>query len=360
MSLLNLIIFLILLSLLVLVHELGHFILAKRAGVRVEEFAIGFPPRLFSIRRGETNYSINLIPLGGYVKMLGEEDPTYPRSFASAKRRWRVAILAAGATMNIIFAVFLFGGAYLSGWPEVTRSEVVVQQVMPDTPAASAGLKPGDVIVRFDGQAIASADQLPALSQASLGKLTTLEVRRAGQIENLTLTPRTSWPSGEGPIGIAIMEHALKVEPVYYPLPAALLNGARQTLQTITITLALPVLLLKGLIPASLARPIGPIGIYNLTTQATTETVSTGWWFPLLSVAGTVSAGLGLANLLPIPGLDGGRLLFVLIEAIRGRRVSPQREGQIHLVGLALLMSLVIIITYFDILFPVNVQFGPP
>lgn len=359
MSIINLIIFLILLSLLILVHELGHFVLAKRAGVKVEEFAIGFPPRLFTIRRGETNYSINAIPLGGYVKMLGEEDPTAPRSFASARRRWRVAILAAGAAMNIIFSVFLFGGAYLSGWPEVTKSEVVVAQVMPDTPAASAGLKQGDVIVAFNGQSVSTADQLPSLSQESLGKLTTIGVVRDGRTVDVTLTPRASWPQGQGPIGIAIMEHALKIEPVYYSLPAAMLNGARQTLQTITVTLTLPVLMLKGLIPASVARPIGPLGIYNLTTQATTETVSTGWWFPLLSVAGTVSAGLGLANLLPIPGLDGGRLLFVLIEAIRGRRVNPQREGQIHLVGLALLMSLVIIITYFDILFPINVQFGP-
>ena len=359
MSLLNLVIFLILLSLLILVHELGHFILAKRAGVKVEEFAIGFPPRLFSIQRGETSYSINAIPLGGYVKMLGEEDPTYPRSFASASRKWRVAILAAGATMNIVFAVFLFGGAYASGWPEVTKSEVTVAQVMPDSPASSAGLKEGDVIVAFDGHPVTTPEQLPGLSQESLGRPTTIEIRRGGQQRIITLTPRTSWPEGEGPIGIAIAEHALKIEPVYYPLPTALLNGARETLQTVVMTLTLPVLLLKGLIPASMARPIGPLGIYHLTTQATTETVATGWWFPLLSVAGTVSAGLGLANLLPIPGLDGGRLLFVVIEAIRGRRVNPRREGQIHLVGLALLMSLVIIVTYFDILFPINVQFGP-
>lgn len=360
MSILSVIIFIILLSLLILVHEFGHFILAKRAGVKVEEFAIGFPPRLFTIKRGETNYSINAVPLGGYVKMLGEEDPAFPRSFAAAKRRWRVAILAAGASMNLIFAIFLFGGAYAAGWPQVTKSEVIVSQVMPGSPAAAAGMKVGDVIVAFDGHTIDKADVLPSLSQSSLGKPTTLEIRRDGKTSSVSLTPRTSWPKGEGPIGIAIMEHALKIEPVYYSLPAALVNGARQTLQTITITLTLPFLVLNGLIPAGVARPVGPLGIYQITSQATTETVATGWWFPILSVAGTISAGLGLANLLPIPGLDGGRLLFVAIEAVRGRRVSPQREGQIHLVGLALLMSLVIIITYFDLLFPANVQFTPP
>ena len=355
----NLVVFIVLLSLLILVHELGHFVLAKRARVKVEEFAIGFPPRLFSIRRGETNYSLNLVPLGGYVKMLGEEDPTFPRSFASARRRWRIAILAAGATMNIVVAVFLFAGAYAAGWPQVTKSEVLVSQVMPDSPAAQAGIKPGDAIVAFGGQTINQAEQLPGLSQSSLGKPTSIELRRDGQTSTITLTPRTSWPQGEGPIGIGIMEHPLKIEPVYYPIPSALVHGARQTLETITVTLTLPILVLRGLIPADVARPVGPFGIYQITSQAATETVATGWWFPILSVAGTVSAGLGLANLLPIPGLDGGRLLFVVIEAIRGRRVSPARESRIHLVGLAILVSLVIVITYFDLLFPVNVQFAP-
>lgn len=355
----NVVIFVILLSLLILVHELGHFVMAKRAGVKVEEFAIGFPPRLFSVRRGETAYSINLIPLGGYVKMLGEEDPSFPRSFAAARRRWRVAILAAGATMNILLAILLFAGAYAAGWPQVTKSEVVITQVVPGSPAAAAGLREGDVILAFNGQTIDQPEQLPPLSQDSLGKVTALTIRRGQQTIVVSLIPRTTWPEGQGPIGIAIMARPLKIEPVHYQPLSALINGARQTIETITITLTLPLLVLRGLIPADVARPIGPFGMYQLTSQAATETVATGWWFPILSVAGTVSAGLGLANLLPIPGLDGGRLLFVLIETIRGRRVSPKREGQIHLVGLALLVSLVIIITYFDLLFPVNVQFTP-
>ena len=359
MSIVAFLVFVLLLSLLILAHELGHFILAKRAGVKVEEFAIGFPPRLFSIRHGETAYSINMVPLGGYVKMLGEEDPSFPRSFAAAPRRWRVAILAAGASMNILAAIFLFAGAYAAGWPQATKSEVVITDVMPDSPAARAGLRQGDVILAFSGQKIEQPDQLPRLSQSSLGKPTTIQVRRDGQTIDLTLTPRTSWPEGQGPIGIGIMNHALKIEPVYYPLASALVHGVEQTIQTLWLTLTIPVLVLRGLIPADIARPVGPFGIYQITSQAATETVATGWWFPILSVAATVSAGLGLANLLPIPGLDGGRLLFVVIEAIRGRRVDPQREGRIHLVGLALLVSLVIIITYFDARFPIDVQFSP-
>ncbi len=359
MNIVAFLVFILLLSLLILAHELGHFVLAKRAGVKVEEFAIGFPPRLFSIRRGETDYSINLVPLGGYVKMLGEEDPSFPRSFAAAPRRWRVAILVAGASMNILAAIFLFAGAYAAGWPQATESEIVITEVMPDSPASASGLRPGDVILAFNGQQIEKPDQLPRMSQSTLGKRVTIEIRRDGRTLDVTLTPRTSWPEGEGPIGIGIMSHALKIEPVYYPVASALINGVKQTIQTLWLTLSIPVLVLRGLIPADVARPVGPFGIYQITSQAATETVSTGWWFPILSVAATVSAGLGLANLLPIPGLDGGRLLFVVIEAIRGRRVDPQREGQIHLVGLALLVSLVIIITYFDARFPIDVQFSP-
>lgn len=356
----NIIIFVVLLSVLIVVHEFGHFILAKRAGVKVEEFALGFPPRLFSVRHGETNYSLNAIPLGGYVKMLGEEDPSFPRSFASARRSWRVAILAGGAAMNIIFAVFLFGGAYVAGWPQVTKSEVIISAVAPGSPAASAGLKSGDIILSFAGKSLDQPEQLQGLSKSSEGKPTTLEIKRDGKSFDVTLTPRTSWPQDQGPIGIVITEQALQTEPVYYSIPSALLNGARQTLQTIIITFTLPIMVLRGLVPAALARPVGPAGIFEITSQAATASVQSGWWFPILSVAATVSAGLGIANLLPIPGLDGGRLLFVLIEAIRGRRVSPEREGQIHLVGLAVLMSLVVIVTYFDLLFPVNVNFTPP
>ena len=355
----DVVVFVVLLGALILVHELGHFILAKRAGVKVEEFGIGFPPRLFAIRRGETVYSLNMVPLGGFVRMLGEEDPTAPRSFASASRWWRIAILIAGATMNFIVAIILFSGAYASGWPTVTKSDVIVSEVVPGSPADHAGLKAGDLIVKFAGQAIERPGQISLITYSSLGKPLSVEIRRNQQTIDLTVTPRTSWPSDQGPIGIGISEHPLKIEPVYYSVPQAIIGGNKQTVQTVVLTLTIPVMVIRGLIPADAARPIGPYGIYQITSQATTETVATGWWFPVLSVAATVSAGLGFANLLPIPGLDGGRLLFVIVEAIRGRRMSPQRESMIHMIGLAFLVSVFLIVTYFDLLFPVNLDFGP-
>ncbi|MCL4499984.1 MAG: site-2 protease family protein, partial [Chloroflexi bacterium] len=267
--------------------------------------------------------------------------------------------LAAGATMNFAVAVFLFSGAFASGWPTVTQSEVIVSQVVPNSPAASAGLRVGDVIVAVSGHHIDLANQIPTYTREALGKPMAMQVKRGKQTINLTVTPRTSWPANQGPIGIAITEHPLKVEPVYYAIPAAIVRGVAQTVQTIVLTLTIPVMVIQGLIPAAVARPIGPLGIYEITSQATTETVATGWLFPVLSVAATISAGLGSANLLPIPGLDGGRLLFVIIEAVRGRRISPRREGMIHMVGLAFLVSVFLIVTYFDILFPVSADFVP-
>src|ERR671937_339301 len=162
--------FALLLGFMVLVHELGHFVLAKLAGIRVEEFGIGFPPRLLALRRGETEYSLNWIPLGGFVRMLGEEDPTQPRSFAHAPKRWRVAILLAGSTMNMLAAACFFTVAYTAGWPTATQSEVTVREVVADSPAARAGLQPGDVVLRLAGQPIARSDELRAITEAHLGE----------------------------------------------------------------------------------------------------------------------------------------------------------------------------------------------
>src|SRR5947209_3329796 len=136
----------------VLIHELGHFVMAKLARIKVEEFGIGFPPRLAALRRGETDYSINWIPLGGFVRMLGEEDPAEPRSFARAPKRWRIAILLAGVVMNFIAGATFFAVAYAAGWPTVTQSEVQIFRTLPNSPAAQAGLQQGDAVLSLAGE----------------------------------------------------------------------------------------------------------------------------------------------------------------------------------------------------------------
>jgi regulator of sigma E protease len=349
--------FVLLLGFMVLIHELGHFVMAKLAGVKVEEFGIGFPPRLIAVRRGETDYSLNWIPLGGFVRMLGEEDPREPRSFARARKRWRIGILLAGSTMNMLAAALFFAVAFAAGWPTVTQTEVQIFRTLPGSPADQAGLKQGDAVLSLAGEPVKTTGDLRRITDANLGKPLPVEIRRGQQQLLLTVTPRQQWPEGEGPIGIGIMDRASRVEPVRYGPIQAIGRGARELLKSVVLTLSVPVMAIQGLVPLEFLRPVGPVGLFQATSQAAAETARSGWWFPLLYMAATLGAGLGVANLLPIPGLDGGRLVFVLIEVLRGRRISPEREGLIHLVGMGLLVSLVLVITYFDILFPVNVDF---
>jgi len=353
MEIVTILLFVVALSLMVFVHELGHFILAKRAGIKVEEFAFGYPPRLFSIKRGETEYSLNLIPLGGYCKMLGEEDPSAPRSFAAARKRWRIAILAAGSIMNLVLAAVLFSGGFMAGWPTATQTEVRIYQIASGSPAERAGLRVGDTILSVAGQPITLAKDIKPKTQENLGKEISIVIRRDSVERTVQLVPREAWPSDEGPIGIGIYDAAVKIEPVSYPIWDALVLGVRRAAEVVVFILYVPVMIVRGQLPLELARPVGPVGIYQVTTQAAAESVSSGWWFPFLSVAALLSASLGVANLLPIPGLDGGRLLFVLIEAVRGKRVSPEREGLIHMIGLGILISLVLVVSYWDILSPV-------
>jgi regulator of sigma E protease len=349
--------FALLLGFMVLVHELGHFMMAKWAGIKVEEFGIGFPPRLVAFRRGETEYSLNWIPLGGFVRMLGEEDPTQPRSFARSPKLWRVGILLAGSTMNMIAAAIFFSIAFAAGWPTVTQTAVEIFRVVPSSPAEQIGLQRGDVVVSLGGQPVKATGDLRRITEENLGQPIPAEIKRGDQTVSLTVTPRAQWPEGEGPIGIGIMDRPLKVEPVSYGPSEAIVRGVRELGRSIVLTLSIPLLAFQGVVPLEFLRPVGPVGLFQATSQAAAETARSGWWFPILYTAATLGAGLGVANLLPIPGLDGGRLVFVAIEMVRGRRVSPEREGLIHLVGMALLLSLVIVITYFDILFPVNIDF---
>lgn len=352
-SIVSVVSFILVLGVLVFIHEAGHFTMAKLAGIKVEEFGFGFPPRLFAVRRGETEYSINLIPLGGFVRMLGEEDPSEPRSFARASKRWRTGILVAGPGMNILMAALLFAGGYMAGWPTATEVQVEVTSVVPASPAEQAGVRVGDAIVSLGGTPIADTSELRSVTQQHLGKETTLVVRRDGAEHSLTITPSAEWNPERGALGVTIINQALTVEPVSYPVDQAIRQGLQRTGDVIGFTLGVPAMLLQGLIPAEAARPVGPVGIFQFTSQAAVETVSSGWWFPILYVMAILSVGLGVANILPIPGLDGGRLLFVIIEAIRGKRISPEREGLIHLVGVAALLALVLVISFYDVTSPI-------
>ena len=426
---LTLVAFVIVLGVLVFVHELGHFIVAKRTGIQVEEFAFGYPPRLLKlwqekgkivlagkaltignhtsvsrqievgkrvayrsqltadgqevvtrldpvpddmpdeqvrqkfggqagvvgqIERG-TQYSFNLIPFGGYVRMLGEEDPSAPHSFASKSKRVRVAVLVAGAAMNVLLAIVVFTATFMLGAPvPVATDNVMVLGIANGSPAQSAGVQVGDIIVSLDGTQVRSPDDLVKLTNERLGQAVQLLIKRGQETLTVSLVPRVNPPQGQGSMGVSIQAAVSKVEITYYPIGQAFLLGAQQTFSTIGVTFSVPLLIIRGILPADAVRPIGPYGIYQQTASAVNATVQMGWWYPILSLVGLISTALAITNLLPLPALDGGRILFIVVEAIRGRRVDPAREGVVHFVGLAVLVALMLVISYFDVIRPVT------
>lgn len=331
-------------SLMVLVHESGHFLVGKRAGVKVEEFGFGYPPRLFTIaKRGDTEFTINAIPVGGFVRFVGEEDPSSPESLAGKSRLVRGLVLSAGSIMNILLAVLLLAGVYMIGTlvPSETEPGAGIYQVMPDSPAAETGIRPGDTVLAVNGQDIESYEELRAYTHAHPGQQISLTLRRNGSIISpLMVTPRAEYPEGEGPIGIAVGP-ALVIRS--YPPWQALPLGVYETFLWLFAMFQWAVAVIRGLVAPEIA---GPLGIL----QATSEVVRYGLT-DTMRFAAFLSTQLGILNLLPFPALDGGRLVFVILEVLRrGKRISPQREGLVHIIGMAILLGLVLVVSYFDIL----------
>ncbi len=348
------------LSVMMIVHEVGHFVAAKLAKVRVEEFGLGFPPRLFRLgKRGDTEYTINAIPFGAFVRMAGEDGadaPEVPDGFASKSKRARLFVLIAGPLANLVMAVLFFALAFASGWPTPTEfKHAVVLRVEEDSPAEIVGIRPGDVIIEVDGVELQSTEQLSEYVKSKAGKSITLTLRRGRGYIQMRVVPRVAPLPGRGALGVNITEEVTRVSLVYASPFKALYSGFRETVNTISFTLSLPILLLRQGLAPELARPVGPVGIFQMTGSAASQAVETGWWFPLLRLTGVLSVALGLTNLLPLPALDGGRVLFILIEAVRGKRVDPQKEGLVHWIGLMVLVALMLLITYQDIVSPVPI-----
>src|SRR5215212_50392 len=353
---LNLLAFVLMLSLLMLVHELGHFITARRAGIVVQEFGFGLPPRLYGREYNGVMYSLNWIPFGAFVKMLGEEDPTSPGSFASKTKLTRAIVLAAGSAMNFLTAGVVFALAYMTGWPTPIPNEVQIAEIAASSPAEAAGLRAGDLVVGVDGQPVGSVEDFQRLVRERVGASVALDIQRGDQRVQTSMTPRVDPPPGQGAIGVKIQAHTRPV--AYNPLESIWL-GFRRAVNVIAFTAWAPIAFFQGVLPGEMLRPIGLPGMAQVTSQAVEATRESGYLYPLLVMAGTFSAGLAFANMLPIPALDGGRLFFVFIEAIRGRRISPERESLVHFVGIVVLIALMILIAVNDIQNPFGtVDFG--
>lgn len=223
----TILIFLGILAVLILAHELGHFATAKAFGVRVDEFGLGFPPRLIGIKRGETTYSLNAVPLGGFTKMAGEEDPDVPRSLASKSVGARVIVLSAGSIMNVLLPILLFSIAFMVPHNVVT-GDVVVAEVVPNSPAAAAGIEVGDIILSLNDEPVNSIGDLQIFTHLNLGKEVNLAVRHSNAaVEEVRLIPRWKPPPGEGAMGVALSMPDAVIVRQSYPFWEAIPMGVK-------------------------------------------------------------------------------------------------------------------------------------
>lgn len=327
-------------SVMILVHELGHFLMAKRVGITVYAFAIGFGPRLAGIRRGETTYAINALPFGGYVRMAGEDldDAGGGAGSFRAMPVWqRMAVVIAGPAMNLLLALLLLmGTALIVGVPIGVSNRI--GQLLPGWPAEQVGLRPGDAIVAIDGEPMDSGQRVIDTIHSRPNRDLRLTVERAGQRFEVTVRSRLDPDQQIGLIGFrpeAIREHMG---------PARALAWAVGTVgDTVDVILTTLVGLFRqgrGIFD-QLAGPVGAVRFLGEAGAAGAEI--------FVYTAAALSIMIGIFNLLPFPALDGGRLLFLIVEAVRRRPVDPRREGYIHLVGFALLILLLLTLTVRDI-----------
>jgi regulator of sigma E protease len=326
-------------AVLIFFHEMGHFIFARLFKVEVEEFGIGFPPRIATLfEAGGTTFSLNWIPLGGFCRIKGENDPEVPGGLAATSPWVRLVVLSAGSITNILIGILLAAFLFFS-YGEPVSNKVKVLQVAPGSPAATAGLMAGDIITAIEGQPLQSVNDLHDLIYNRLGEPTAITYERDGQTLVVNLTPRENPPAEEGAIGIMMGE---VTQPT--TIPRALYKGVQASYEYIHTLILLPVHIANGDISAKEARPVGYKGMYDIYQQ----TSNPPWFFMMISLS------LGFFNLLPIPALDGGRLFMILPEILLQRRVPPRFENVINMVGFAVLLILLIYVNLQDFINPIQ------
>ncbi|MGQ9572366.1 MAG: M50 family metallopeptidase [Dehalococcoidia bacterium] len=339
---------------LIIVHEAGHFIAAKLTGVRVLEAGLGYPPRIWGKEFRGTIYSINALPLGGFCRMLGEEDPRHRDSLA-AKPAWvRLIVLSAGSAMNFALPFVLFTISFMIP-RDVSVGLTQIVQVMDDSPAQEAGLREGDVILAVNGHEVRNTQELGTRIRLNLGETITMLVKRESEFLEIPVYARWDPPKyydeeedkwlRQGPTGISITAlYPGMTESESFPLWEAFPKSIDTTFQVLALARNEVISWFKG---GGTPQVAGPVGI----AQVTGEVVEEEGYRPLLDFAALLSINLAIINILPLPMLDGGRIMFVLLEiARRGKRVAPEKEALVHLIGLTLIIALAIVITYFDVL----------
>lgn len=361
----SIIIFLLVLAVLILVHEFGHFIVAKKSGVRVDEFGLGFPPKLFSKMYNGTLYTLNAIPFGGFVKIFGEDSHTETvsesdksTSFQYKPKYIQALVLVAGVTFNLIFAWLLISLGFMLGLPSpvehsgfgtVSDVHVVITEVLPNTPAQNAGLKSGDRLaaissgyLKLEGETLTPENVTHTISESSTKQIEISYLRGNAPVATSFIEPMINKTSSKKMIGIAMDEIGILKLPVHL----ALIEGARTTYLLTKNTVVGLGDFLYGIVvfKSDFSQVTGPVGIAGIVGDA-----STLGFVYLLSLVAIISINLAIINLLPIPALDGGRLLFVLIEVIIRRPISPTFVRRASMFSFAFLIVLTILITGHDI-----------
>lgn len=351
----DLLVFLLILSILVVIHELGHYFAALLFGIRVEEFGFGLPPKVMKLfRHKETDFTLNLLPIGGFVKLSGEEysDGPVRGDMFYQKPIWqRAVVLTAGVVMNFILGVLLFAGVYsYLGIPEKT-DRVKIEEVVKGSPAEMAGLKIGDRVSSIKYQVsreegVSDVDQFVKLVGENKGKEIVLKiVSKEGNERSVKVTPRVNPPAGEGSLGVLLNS----VELIKYPWWQMPFRGSvvgvkeavawgREILDGLAKTVGM---LFRGKVPDDVS---GPVGIYQVSSKVTKHGL-----IAILQFMGVLSINLAILNIMPLPALDGGRVVFLAVEKLIGKKWKNRVEGSVHSVGMIVLLGLMLAITIRDV-----------
>ncbi len=344
--------FIIAFGILLFLHEFGHFIISRMFGIEVEEFGFGFPPRLVRLFTWKgTEFTLNWIPFGAFVRPKGENDPAVSGGLASANPWKRLGVLVGGPFVNILTGIVIFAILFSkTGVPDTKK--VQIMEVAKGSPAEMAGILPNDIIVKVNTTEITDATQLSSIVKANLGKEIELSLSRQDKIIDVKATPRVNPPPDQGSLGI-VMGNPVRPITVWQAIPYSLMTTGAQGAALITM----PIMLIRGQVAAEDARMVGPVGMYDIYSQVRSRDISAEskpsspaadtmnrFW-----LLGVISIALGFTNLLPIPALDGGRILFVLPELLFRKRVPAQYENMIHLIGFAALLALMVYVTTQDI-----------
>lgn len=354
---LTVIIFILILTVLVVIHEAGHFFVAKILKIKVEEFGFGIPPRAIGKKFGETIYSLNWLPIGGFVKLYGEDEAgagklklkiekqkgSDSRAFYARPGWQKALVVVAGVLMNFILSVFLVSILFAAVGETIPTNNVQIAEVLKNSPAEKVGLKAGDIVEYLNGIKITDTNQLISQTRENEGKQISLRVFSQGKEKIITVTPRKDFPKGEGPLGVAITVQMQTKKYAWYqaPVVGVGVTWERSVAMVKGFGSIIGQLFSTGKAPEGVA---GPVGIAQLTGVFCQNIAA------CLDFTSILSLNLAIINLLPIPALDGGRLFFILVSMVTRKRVHPTFEAYAHTLGMAILLALIALITFHDII----------